>query len=174
MEVARELRDEGTLGRDGGTLGREGGTLGRDGGTLGREGGTLGRKGGTLGRDGGTLGRDGGTLGRDGGTMGRDGGTLGRDGGTWRREGVGFGTMERERERSLGRDGSLGRRCDLRGAELVQVAERQLSHIQHVHGYVTHTHITPAQEVIKAAIRGDSVVSHHKFKVCPWEKFRQS
>uniref|UniRef100_A0A4W6C2P2 Uncharacterized protein n=1 Tax=Lates calcarifer TaxID=8187 RepID=A0A4W6C2P2_LATCA len=34
---------------------------------------------------------------------------------------------------------------DLRGAELVQVAERQLSQIQHVHGYVTHTHITPAQ-----------------------------
>lgn len=53
--------------------------------------------------------------------------------------------MERERERSLGRDGSLGRHCDLRGAELVQVAERQLSQIQHVHGYVTHTHITPAQ-----------------------------
>ncbi|KAM7388165.1 hypothetical protein PAMP_024363 [Pampus punctatissimus] len=51
--------------------------------------------------------------------------------------------MEREREQSLGRDGSLGR--DLRGAELVQVAERQLSQIQHVHGYVTHTHITPAQ-----------------------------
>uniref|UniRef100_A0A7N6A843 Uncharacterized protein n=1 Tax=Anabas testudineus TaxID=64144 RepID=A0A7N6A843_ANATE len=43
------------------------------------------------------------------------------------------------------RDGSLGRHCDLRGAELVQVAERQLSQIQHVHGYVTHTHITPAQ-----------------------------
>uniref|UniRef100_A0A3Q3G214 PDZ domain-containing protein n=1 Tax=Labrus bergylta TaxID=56723 RepID=A0A3Q3G214_9LABR len=42
-------------------------------------------------------------------------------------------------------DGSLGRHSDLRGAELVQVAERQLSHIQHVHGYVTHTHITPAQ-----------------------------
>ncbi|KAK2835198.1 hypothetical protein Q5P01_015682 [Channa striata] len=131
MEVARELRDGGTLGREGGTLGREGGTLGREGGTLGREGGTLGRKGGTLGREGGTL--------------GREGGTLGRDGGTWRREGVGFGTMERERERSLGRDGSLGRRCDLRGAELVQVAERHLSQIQHVHGYVTHTHITPAQ-----------------------------
>lgn len=53
--------------------------------------------------------------------------------------------MERERERSLGRDGSLGRHNDLRGAELVQVAERQLSQIQHVHGYVTHTHITPAQ-----------------------------
>uniref|UniRef100_A0A7N6FI34 Disks large homolog 1 n=1 Tax=Anabas testudineus TaxID=64144 RepID=A0A7N6FI34_ANATE len=52
---------------------------------------------------------------------------------------------QRERERSLGRDGSLGRHCDLRGAELVQVAERQLSQIQHVHGYVTHTHITPAQ-----------------------------
>uniref|UniRef100_A0A8P4GP82 Discs, largehomolog 1 n=1 Tax=Dicentrarchus labrax TaxID=13489 RepID=A0A8P4GP82_DICLA len=34
---------------------------------------------------------------------------------------------------------------DLRGAELVQVAERHLSQIQHVHGYVTHTHITPAQ-----------------------------
>uniref|UniRef100_A0A673CRF4 Disks large homolog 1 n=1 Tax=Sphaeramia orbicularis TaxID=375764 RepID=A0A673CRF4_9TELE len=51
----------------------------------------------------------------------------------------------RERERSLGRDGSLRRRCDLRGAELVQVAERQLSQIQHVHGYVTHSHITPAQ-----------------------------
>uniref|UniRef100_A0A3Q1B379 Disks large homolog 1 n=1 Tax=Amphiprion ocellaris TaxID=80972 RepID=A0A3Q1B379_AMPOC len=49
----------------------------------------------------------------------------------------------RERERSLGRDGS--RHGDLRGAELVQVAERQLSQIQHVHGYVTHTHITPAQ-----------------------------
>uniref|UniRef100_A0A672J7C6 Disks large homolog 1 n=1 Tax=Salarias fasciatus TaxID=181472 RepID=A0A672J7C6_SALFA len=31
------------------------------------------------------------------------------------------------------------------GVELVQVAERQLSQIQHVHGYVTHTHITPAQ-----------------------------
>ncbi|CAJ1061123.1 discs large homolog 1-like protein [Xyrichtys novacula] len=104
------------------------------------------RDGGTLGRDGGTLGRDGGTLGRDGGTLGRDGGTLGRDGGTWRREGGAYGgTMERERERSLGRDGSLGRRGDLRGAELVQVAERQLSQIQHVHGYVTHTHITPAQ-----------------------------
>nr|XP_046248569.1 disks large homolog 1-like isoform X2 [Scatophagus argus] len=76
---------------------------------------------------------------RDGGTLGREG----RDGGTWRREGGGAGTMERER--SLGRDGSLGRHCDLRGAELVQVAERQLSQIQHVHGYVTHTHITPAQ-----------------------------
>uniref|UniRef100_A0A8D0D1P6 Discs large MAGUK scaffold protein 1 n=1 Tax=Sander lucioperca TaxID=283035 RepID=A0A8D0D1P6_SANLU len=50
-----------------------------------------------------------------------------------------------ERERSLGRDGSLCRHGDLRGAELVQVAERELSHIQHVHGYVTHTHITPAQ-----------------------------
>uniref|UniRef100_A0A673CT63 Disks large homolog 1 n=1 Tax=Sphaeramia orbicularis TaxID=375764 RepID=A0A673CT63_9TELE len=59
--------------------------------------------------------------------------------------GGGSGTMERERERSLGRDGSLRRRCDLRGAELVQVAERQLSQIQHVHGYVTHSHITPAQ-----------------------------
>uniref|UniRef100_A0A8C9YK53 Discs large MAGUK scaffold protein 1 n=1 Tax=Sander lucioperca TaxID=283035 RepID=A0A8C9YK53_SANLU len=42
-------------------------------------------------------------------------------------------------------DGSLCRHGDLRGAELVQVAERELSHIQHVHGYVTHTHITPAQ-----------------------------
>uniref|UniRef100_A0A3Q2NQ58 Disks large homolog 1 n=1 Tax=Fundulus heteroclitus TaxID=8078 RepID=A0A3Q2NQ58_FUNHE len=42
-------------------------------------------------------------------------------------------------------DGSLGYHGDLRGAELVQVAERQLSQIQHVHGYVTHTHITPAQ-----------------------------
>uniref|UniRef100_A0A8C9YKL4 Discs large MAGUK scaffold protein 1 n=1 Tax=Sander lucioperca TaxID=283035 RepID=A0A8C9YKL4_SANLU len=50
---------------------------------------------------------------------------------------------QRERERSLGRDGSLCRHGDLRGAELVQVAERELSHIQHVHGYVTHTHITP-------------------------------
>uniref|UniRef100_A0A3Q1B4T8 Disks large homolog 1 n=1 Tax=Amphiprion ocellaris TaxID=80972 RepID=A0A3Q1B4T8_AMPOC len=66
-----------------------------------------------------------------------------QDGGTWRRDGGGIGTMERERERSLGRDGS--RHGDLRGAELVQVAERQLSQIQHVHGYVTHTHITPAQ-----------------------------
>ncbi|XP_063747341.1 discs large homolog 1-like protein isoform X4 [Eleginops maclovinus] len=53
--------------------------------------------------------------------------------------------MERERDQSLGRDGSLGHHGDLRGAELVQVAERQLSQIQHVHGYVTHTHITPAQ-----------------------------
>uniref|UniRef100_A0A8C2XNK6 Disks large homolog 1 n=1 Tax=Cyclopterus lumpus TaxID=8103 RepID=A0A8C2XNK6_CYCLU len=57
----------------------------------------------------------------------------------------GAGTMERDRERSLGRDGSIGRRGDLRGAELVQVAERQLNQIQHVHGYVTHTHITPPQ-----------------------------
>ncbi|XP_014856086.1 PREDICTED: disks large homolog 1 isoform X3 [Poecilia mexicana] len=116
-----------------------------DGGTLGRDGGTLGRDGGTLGRDGGTLGRDGGTLGRSGGTLGRQGGTLGRDRGTWRRDGAGIGSMERERDRSLGRDGSLGRHGDLRGAELVQVAERQLSQIQHVHGYVTHTHIAPAQ-----------------------------
>uniref|UniRef100_A0A665WGR1 Disks large homolog 1 n=1 Tax=Echeneis naucrates TaxID=173247 RepID=A0A665WGR1_ECHNA len=53
--------------------------------------------------------------------------------------------QERERERSLGRDGSFGRHGDLRGAELVQVAERQLSQIQHVHGYVSHTHITPVQ-----------------------------
>ncbi|XP_054644636.1 discs large homolog 1-like protein isoform X4 [Dunckerocampus dactyliophorus] len=82
-----------------------------------------------------------------------DGGTLGRDRmdqGTWRREGGGTGTMERDMgrdvERSLMRDGSLRRHCDLRGAELVQVAERQLSQIQHVHGYVTHTHIEPAQE----------------------------
>uniref|UniRef100_A0A8C9YMP0 Discs large MAGUK scaffold protein 1 n=1 Tax=Sander lucioperca TaxID=283035 RepID=A0A8C9YMP0_SANLU len=52
-------------------------------------------------------------------------------------------TFPLERERSLGRDGSLCRHGDLRGAELVQVAERELSHIQHVHGYVTHTHITP-------------------------------
>ncbi|XP_038571149.1 disks large homolog 1-like isoform X1 [Micropterus salmoides] len=81
---------------------------------------------------------------RDGGTLGREGREE-REGGTWRREGGGAGTMERERERSLGRDGSLSRRGDLRGAELVQVAERQLSQIQHVHGYVTHTHITPAQ-----------------------------
>uniref|UniRef100_A0A8C6UI60 Disks large homolog 1 n=1 Tax=Neogobius melanostomus TaxID=47308 RepID=A0A8C6UI60_9GOBI len=35
--------------------------------------------------------------------------------------------------------------CELRGAELVQVAERHLSQIQHVHGYVTRAHITPAQ-----------------------------
>lgn len=80
----------------------------------------------------------------------RDGGTLGREGkeggGTWRREAGGASTMERERERrSLARDGSLGRHCELHGAELVQVAERQLSQIQHVHGYVTHSHITPAQ-----------------------------
>lgn len=117
MGVARELRDGGTLGRDGGTLGRDAGTLGRDGGTLGSESRTL----------------------------GSESRTLGRDGSTWRREGGGVSTIERERERSLGRDGTLGRHCDLRGAELVQVAERQLSQIQHVHGYVTHTHITPAQ-----------------------------
>lgn len=84
---------------------------------------------------------------RDGGTLGREGREE-REGGTWRREGGGAGTMERERERSLGRDGSLSRRGDLRGAELVQVAERQLSQIQHVHGYVTHTHITPAQVTV--------------------------
>uniref|UniRef100_A0A3B3BVL1 Disks large homolog 1 n=1 Tax=Oryzias melastigma TaxID=30732 RepID=A0A3B3BVL1_ORYME len=124
MGIARELRDGGTLERDGGTLGRDGGTMGRDGGTLGR---------------------DGGTLGRDGGTLGREGGSLGREGGTWRRDGSCIGTMERERQRSLARHGSLGRHSDLRGAELVQVAERQLSQIQHVHGYVTHTHIAPAQ-----------------------------
>lgn len=79
---------------------------------------------------------------RDGGTLGREG----KEGGTWRREGGGAATMERERHRrSLGRGGSLSRHCDLHGAELVQVAERQLSQIQHVHGYVTHSHITPAQ-----------------------------
>uniref|UniRef100_A0A3Q2GID4 Uncharacterized protein n=1 Tax=Cyprinodon variegatus TaxID=28743 RepID=A0A3Q2GID4_CYPVA len=138
MGIAGEITDGGTLGRDGGTLGRDGGTLGRDPGTLGRDSGTLGR-------DGGTLGRDGGTLGRHGGTLGRKGGTLGRDRETWRRDGGGIGSMERERERSLGRDGSLIYHGDLRGAELVQVAERQLSQIQHVHGYVTHTHIAPAQ-----------------------------
>ncbi|XP_038143319.1 putative uncharacterized protein DDB_G0290521 [Cyprinodon tularosa] len=131
MGIAGEITDGGTLGRDGGTLGRDGGTLGRDSGTLGR--------------DSGTLGRDGGTLGRHGGTLGRKGGTLGRDRETWRRDGGGIGSMERERERSLGRDGSLIYHGDLRGAELVQVAERQLSQIQHVHGYVTHTHIAPAQ-----------------------------
>ncbi|XP_077964062.1 discs large homolog 1-like protein isoform X3 [Gasterosteus aculeatus] len=129
MGAGRELRDGGTLERDGGTLERDAGTMGRDEGFLGR--------------DGGTMGRDGGTLGREG-RGGREAGTL-REGGTWRREGGGAGTMERVRERTLGRDGSLGRRGDLRGAELVQVAERQLSQIQHVHGYVTHTHITPAQ-----------------------------
>uniref|UniRef100_A0A8C2XMT4 Discs, largehomolog 1 n=1 Tax=Cyclopterus lumpus TaxID=8103 RepID=A0A8C2XMT4_CYCLU len=91
------------------------------------------------------LGKESGLFVHYGGTLGRDGGTLGREGGTWRREGGGAGTMERDRERSLGRDGSIGRRGDLRGAELVQVAERQLNQIQHVHGYVTHTHITPPQ-----------------------------
>uniref|UniRef100_A0A8C6UM02 Discs large homolog 1-like protein n=1 Tax=Neogobius melanostomus TaxID=47308 RepID=A0A8C6UM02_9GOBI len=69
--------------------------------------------------------------------IGWDGGTLGRDGGA--------GTLRRDRGRSMGRDGSLGRPCELRGAELVQVAERHLSQIQHVHGYVTRAHITPAQ-----------------------------
>ncbi|XP_077389397.1 disks large homolog 4-like isoform X2 [Festucalex cinctus] len=69
--------------------------------------------------------------------------------GTWRRGRGHSGTLERDMgrdmESSLLRDGSLGRRGDLRGSELVQVAERQLSQIQHVHGYVTHAHITPAQ-----------------------------
>ncbi|XP_077440920.1 disks large homolog 1 isoform X3 [Vanacampus margaritifer] len=73
----------------------------------------------------------------------------GMDQGTWRRGRGHSGTLERDMgrdmESSLLRDGSLGRRGDLRGAELVQVAERQLSQIQHVHGYVTHAHITPAQ-----------------------------
>ncbi|XP_037830148.1 discs large homolog 1-like protein isoform X7 [Kryptolebias marmoratus] len=148
MGLARQLSDGGTLGRDGGTLGRDGGTLGRDGGILGR--------------DGGTLGRDGGTLGRDGGTLGRNGGTLGRDRGTWRRDVGGIGSMERERERSLGRDGSLGHHGDLRGAELVQVAERQLSQIQHVHGYVTHTHITPAQVETPEVPFDDEAWPHHE------------
>ncbi|KAM8873623.1 discs large homolog 1-like protein isoform 4-T4 [Spinachia spinachia] len=129
MGLGRELRDCGTLGRDGGTLERDAGTMGRDEGFLVR--------------DGGTMRRDGGTLGKEG-REGREAGSL-REGGTWRREGGAAGTMERVRERSLGRDGSLGRRGNLRGAELVQVAERQLSQIQHVHGYVTHTHVTPAQ-----------------------------
>uniref|UniRef100_A0A3Q3W1C2 Uncharacterized protein n=1 Tax=Mola mola TaxID=94237 RepID=A0A3Q3W1C2_MOLML len=56
-----------------------------------------------------------------------------------------FGCKVGREDGSLGRDGSLGCHYDLRGADLVQVAERQLSQIQHVHGYVTHTHITPAQ-----------------------------
>ncbi|XP_013873220.1 disks large homolog 1 isoform X2 [Austrofundulus limnaeus] len=126
------------------------------------DGGTLGRDGGTLGRDGGSLGRDGSTLGRDGGTLGRNGGTLGRDRGTWRRDGGGAGSTERERERSLGRDGSLGRHGDLRGAELVQVAERQLSQIQHVHGYVTHTHIAPAQVESPEVPYDDEAWPHHE------------
>ncbi|XP_077463262.1 discs large homolog 1-like protein isoform X3 [Stigmatopora argus] len=74
----------------------------------------------------------------------------GTDQGTWRKEGGGTGSMERgmrrDMESTLMRDGSLRRHGDLRGAELVQVAERQLSQIQHVHGYVTHAHVTPAQE----------------------------
>ncbi|XP_047192622.1 disks large homolog 1-like isoform X10 [Scophthalmus maximus] len=169
MGVARELRDGGTLGREGREGGREGATWRRDGGGAGtmeregREGATWRRDGGGAGtmeregREGATWRRDGGGAGtmeregREGATWRRDGsgaGTMereGREGATWRRDGSGAGTMERERERSLGRDGSLGRRGDLRGAELVQVAERQLSQIQHVHGFVTHAHITPAQ-----------------------------
>uniref|UniRef100_A0A3Q2FTS0 Uncharacterized protein n=1 Tax=Cyprinodon variegatus TaxID=28743 RepID=A0A3Q2FTS0_CYPVA len=50
-----------------------------------------------------------------------------------------------QEEEGTSPDGSLIYHGDLRGAELVQVAERQLSQIQHVHGYVTHTHIAPAQ-----------------------------
>ncbi|XP_077572338.1 disks large homolog 4-like isoform X4 [Stigmatopora nigra] len=73
----------------------------------------------------------------------------GTDQGTWRKEGGGTGSMEREMRRdmesTLMRGGSLRRHGDLRGAELVQVAERQLSQIQHIHGYVTHAHVTPAQ-----------------------------
>ncbi|CAL8306170.1 unnamed protein product [Lota lota] len=67
--------------------------------------------------------------------------------GAWRVDGApGTGPGERDRHR----DGSPGRRPrggggDLRGAELVQVAERQLSQIQHVYGYVAHAHITPAK-----------------------------
>uniref|UniRef100_A0A8C9YM99 Discs large MAGUK scaffold protein 1 n=1 Tax=Sander lucioperca TaxID=283035 RepID=A0A8C9YM99_SANLU len=59
----------------------------------------------------------------------------------------------KQRERSLGRDGSLCRHGDLRGAELVQVAERELSHIQHVHGYVTHTHITFVKHCLDTPVR---------------------
>lgn len=74
--------------------------------------------------------------------------------------------MERVRVRSLGRDGSLGHHSDLRGAELVQAAERQLSQIQHVHGYVTHTHIAPAQVTKSAFIVAlsyhQSVISCHQ------------
>ncbi|KAM9797436.1 disks large homolog 4-like isoform 4-T4 [Syngnathus typhle] len=73
-------------------------------------------------------------------------GRLGMDQGTWRRARRHSGVVEvRDTGNSLTRAGSLGRRAHLRGAELVQVAERQLSQIQHVHGYVTHAHITPAQ-----------------------------
>ncbi|XP_037106440.1 discs large homolog 1-like protein isoform X6 [Syngnathus acus] len=73
-------------------------------------------------------------------------GRLGMDQGTWRRARRHSGDLEaRDTGNSLTRAGSLGRRGHLRGAELVQVAERQLSQIQHVHGYVTHAHITPAQ-----------------------------
>ncbi|XP_061680283.1 disks large homolog 1-like isoform X3 [Syngnathoides biaculeatus] len=78
-------------------------------------------------------------------TLRRDG----KDHGTWKRERRGSGNMERDMgrdiESSLMRGGSLSRHSGLRGADLVQVAERQLSQIQHVHGYVTHAHITPAQ-----------------------------
>uniref|UniRef100_A0A3Q2Z3Z0 Discs large homolog 1-like protein n=1 Tax=Hippocampus comes TaxID=109280 RepID=A0A3Q2Z3Z0_HIPCM len=63
------------------------------------------------------------------------------------------------------KDGSLCRR-DLHGAELVQVAERQLSQIQHVHGYVTHAHITPAQVTLHSCLQ--FILRHRPVEKTAW------
>ncbi|XP_068197714.1 discs large homolog 1-like protein isoform X2 [Antennarius striatus] len=47
------------------------------------------------------------------------------------------------------------------GAELVQVAEKNLSQIQNVHGYVTHAHISPMKEASLENFDGSSALGHH-------------
>ncbi|XP_070829727.1 discs large homolog 1-like protein isoform X7 [Chaetodon trifascialis] len=48
------------------------------------------------------------------------------------------------------------------GAELVQVAEKNLSQIQNVHGYVTHAHISPMKVAsLECIFDGSSVLGQH-------------
>uniref|UniRef100_A0A8C5BN96 Discs large homolog 1-like protein n=1 Tax=Gadus morhua TaxID=8049 RepID=A0A8C5BN96_GADMO len=131
----------GSPGRGGRWAGRGAGGGGARGG--GRGGGgrprTAGPRGGRRGR----RARGGGGGAARSGTAGRGAARAARWGPGGRTGPPGPGPGEGDRRR----DGSLGPRPrgDLRGAELVQVAERQLSQIQHVYGYVAHAHITPAK-----------------------------
>uniref|UniRef100_A0A3Q2Z6P9 Discs large homolog 1-like protein n=1 Tax=Hippocampus comes TaxID=109280 RepID=A0A3Q2Z6P9_HIPCM len=50
--------------------------------------------------------------------------------------------------------------------KLVQVAERQLSQIQHVHGYVTHAHITPAQVTLHSCLQ--FILRHRPVEKTAW------
>uniref|UniRef100_A0A8C5FC94 Discs large homolog 1-like protein n=1 Tax=Gadus morhua TaxID=8049 RepID=A0A8C5FC94_GADMO len=133
----------GSPGRGGRWAGRGAGGGGARGG--GRGGGgrprTAGPRGGRRGR----RARGGGGGAARSGTAGRGAARAARWGPGGRTGPPGPGPGEGDRRR----DGSLGPRPrgDLRGAELVQVAERQLSQIQHVYGYVAHPPVPHALPV---------------------------